>query len=356
MGEKKADLKAVNFRKNATVSERGKFRQVLASHVNGGCLTQGDVLFSMISSSIPFKSHAEEIILQYQDFKALLPAGGNSLNEIQVEVYSGGNSHVLKMMNYLDKHAGNNLMGAYVHGSLATGEEIAYSDFDALVILKDEVFESPYRLAKVAKKLSDARSIMFDFDPLQHHGWFVLTEADLKYYPEEYFPLELFRYAKSLFSEKGLELTIHIQNSLAGKRKAFDDLTSSIIKRVAPQDYPKNMYQLKGLLSQIMLLPACYVQVRDKKGIYKKYSFAAARVDFLDEDWSIMNEVSSLRENWSCNMSPLRRWLMTRPQPISRFLAKNYAPGIPGSLKKHLTDDFYMRMKNLITAMQRNLN
>lgn len=259
------------------------------------------------------------------------------------------------MIGYLKQYLNENLLGAYVHGSLGTYEEIPYSDFDALVIIKNEVFESSQRLAEVAKKLYLAQAIMFDFDPLQHHGWFVLTEAQLKSYPDYYFPVELFKYAKSLFPDKGLELEISIKDSPQKYKESFDNLSAGITERIDKRKYPPNIYHLKGLLSQFMLLPALYVQVRDKKGIFKKYSFGEAKKDFSERDWSIMDKVSSLRENWFYEMSPFKKWLITKPTQISRFIAKKYAPSIPKKMRERLTEEFYQRIRHLAAAMQNRL-
>ena len=51
----------------------------------------------------------------------------------------------------------DDLFGAYVHGSLGNHEETGYSDFDALVIIKDNVFHSRHRLAALATKLGAMR-------------------------------------------------------------------------------------------------------------------------------------------------------------------------------------------------------
>lgn len=249
----------------------------------------------------------------------------------------------------------DSLVGAYIHGSLGTYEEIGYSDFDALIIVKSGVVHSLERLVRIAMRLSAARVIMFDFDPLQHHGWFVLSELDLDHYPEHYFPTELFKYAKSLFLDQGLELTVKVQSSEETSLEAFSALSNSIVRRMEARDHPKNMFELKSLLSRFMLLPALYVKVRDKKSIYKKFSFEAARVDFSHADWSIMDQVSTFRENWLCTMSSWRRWLMARPKPIPRFLARKYAPAIPDSLRERLTDRFYAKMKHLAASMQGKL-
>ena len=57
-----------------------------------------------------------------------------------------------------------------IHGSLGTDEDIAYSDFDALVIIRQIAFRDPRLLADICQKLTDLQRIMFLQDPLQHHG------------------------------------------------------------------------------------------------------------------------------------------------------------------------------------------
>ena len=54
--------------------------------------------------------------------------------------------------------------------------KIKYSDFDALVIIADATFESANTLAKLCQELNQLSQHFYQYDPLQHHGWFVLTE------------------------------------------------------------------------------------------------------------------------------------------------------------------------------------
>ena len=329
------------------------FRRDLYKYVNGEFLSWRDTLVSMITPSTPFLLHARRICQKYKEAFCTLPDEISSIH-VKIEVYQGKNSHVLQMMEFLSDLK-DDLLGAYLHGSLGTHEEIPFSDFDALIIIKDEVFKIPDRLARVACKINSAQAIMFDFDPLQHHGWFVLTEADLKSYPEYYFPIELFRHAKSLFPDQGLDLKIWIKDSSESIRQAFDNLAHSAMKLIARNRSHKNMYWLKNLLSQFMLLPTLYVETRDQKGIYKKFSFDAARTDFDVEDWSIMEEVSSLRENWFFEISPLWQVLTKKPTKISRFLVRTYSPPVPEEIKKKLTEDCYRRMSRLIALMKRKI-
>jgi predicted nucleotidyltransferase len=339
---------------NQEIFSGHRFSRDLSTYVNGGSFSRKDFLISILSQANPFNRYAGIICRQYMKRRDSLPDGISPVFDIKIEVYKGRNSSVHRMMEYLSA-VKNDLVGAYVHGSLGTYEEVAFSDFDALVILGDEVFKAPDRLAEVARKINEARGIMFDFDPLQHHGWFVLTESDLNFYPEYYFPVELFRHAKSLFPDKGFTLNIRVQDSSDKIHQAFHDLSHGVKGLLTKRRFPKDMYQLKILLSQFMLLPSMHVQLRDQKGIFKKFSFEAAGVDFSDGDWSIMTEVSSLRKNWYYRISSSRRLLITKPTAISRFLARRWAPSIPGGMKKVLTDDFYQRMLVLVTRMRRNL-
>ncbi len=328
---------------------------LIRNYINGCIFSRKDLILSLFLPSIVFGRNADKICQLYNKIHEKNLCVNLESEDVQIKLYDGGNSYVLKMMDYLNHHLKNDLKGAYIHGSLGTYDEIFYSDFDALVILKNQVFETPARLATVAQKLNRARTIMFDFDPLQHHGWFIITEHDLSNYPQYYFPLELFEFAKSLFDDKGLKLTIQYEKSPEKGKKVFDNLSDSIITKLTTKKYPDNMYQLKSLLSQFMLLPAVYVQVRDAKGIYKKFSFSAAEADFAEKEWSVMDEVSAIREKWNYKISYVKRWLITGTSPVSRFLAKKCAPAISPHIKSLLEEDLYQKMLNLVTDMQNRL-
>ena len=104
-----------------------------------------------------------------------------------------------------------------------------------------------------------------------------------------------------------------------------------------------------------MLLPALYVQARDRRGIYKKESFDLARVDFDSADWAIMDEVSEIRTNWGYEMSAFKRWIMSHPHFLSRYFAKRLGPQIPERIGSVLTGEFYPRMEKLALLMKDKL-
>jgi len=321
--------------------------------INGAVFSQKDLILSILSHRIPFTQNAKKVIKDYKHFFQSLPEIDGPEVKLCIKPYEGSNAYVQKMVNYLEIHLRDDLVGAYVHGSLGTYEEISYSDFDALVIIKDEVFQSAKRLIEVADKLSSARSIMYDFDLLQHHGWFVLAESEMWFYPDYYFPIELFKYAKSLFPDKGLELSVKKQGNSEKNQEQFLQLSNNIIKKLQSRDYPKNMYQLKCLLSVFMLLPALYIQVRDNKGIYKKFSYNAAKEDFSEEEWAIMDKVSDIRKNWSLKISHLKHHFLKSSRPLWRYFIKKYGPGIPVELNNILSIDFYESICRLTIILQR---
>jgi len=327
----------------------------LEMFINGAIFSQKDFILSILSSRVPFEKNAKKTILEYTNFLQRPPKTSGSEVKLSIKPYEGNNPFVHIMSSYLRNNLKDSLVGVYVHGSLGTNEEIAYSDFDALVIVNDAVFQSQKRLCNVASKLSSARSIMYDFDPLQHHGWFVLTESELGLYPNSYFPIELFKHAKSLFPDKGLELKVKIQGYSENNRDRFFQLSNSIINKLQNRVYPKNVYQLKFLLSKFMLLPAIYFQAKHKKGIHKKFSFREVKKDFSEEEWRIMDDISLLRENWSYKMTPLKRWFFTKPLPLCRYFMKKFAPSIPAEIKKNLTSKFYERICKLTINMQKRI-
>lgn len=331
------------------------FHTDIDSYINGGVFSRSDLYLSAFIPRLTFSRYAKAIIQKYKKFSKEVLNEATSILQIQVGPYEGQNEHVCRMMSFLSEHLKDDLIGAYVHGSLGTDEVVAYSDFDALAILKDEAFESPERLARAIRKLNHARKIMLDFDLLQHHGWFVLTELDLKFYCNAYFPIELFKYAKSLFNDKGLEFEISLRESSFETRRAFEKMADAIIKKIENRQYPANMYQLKGLLSQFMLLPALYVQAKDGGGVFKRESFDMARVDFDFTDWVIMDEVSEIRAGWSYEISTLKRRLMGHPHVLSRYFVKRFAPAIPEKIRPVLTAEFYARMEKLTLRIKEML-
>ena len=330
---------------------------LLHRYFKDGCLSRNDVILSLLHPAFPFKRNAKRVISAFTEYQKRCTNRSLPAESISIQVYDGSNKHVLEMQRYLIRHLSHDLFGAYVHGSLGVGEEIPFSDFDALVILRDEIFVSPVRLFSTAYKLYRAQRIMRDYDPLQHHGWFVLTESQLKDYPEHYFPPALFPHSRSIFTHTGLDLTLSRAATRKGDLITLHLACSSIISRIEQNKIPSDAYELKFLLSQFMLLPALYIQDRDGHGIFKKHSFTRAAADFTKEAWQIMEDVSDIRTCWSYHIGLIQRRLVVRSSPALRRLTKRYwVPAIPPFISKRLSDNFYDRMAGLAREMLQKSN
>lgn len=331
------------------------FLKKLTSYINGGCINQRSKLISILIPSFPFKKNAKKIIQLFNEFNLSLSKKNFVKLEIEIKEYDGDNLQALKLIDYISKFLLNDIKGAYVFGSLGTHEAVDYSDFDALMIIKNDVFHCPKRLARVAQRINYARSFMYEFDPLQHHGWFVLTEAHLYCFPEYYLPSEIFRFSRSLLQDREELLRLHVQESAQKNKEAFENLSTRITRLLNRRKYPKNLYQLKGFLSQVLLLPSSYIRARYNRGIYKKFSFEQARKDFSHEDWEVIDTASSIRIKWKYKISRLQRWIMVKPNFLARYYAANFAPKIPEEIANDFTPHFYEKLKKLLLSMNKNV-
>lgn len=325
------------------------FLHKLENYVNGACFSKTDLLLSVFSKSLPYRKNSGQILALYN----LYEKHGTQKQRIVVEPYTGSNKFVLQMLEYLRQELEGELFDAVVHGSLATGEVIGYSDFDALVILKDTVFDNKEHLIKVAFKLGEARKIMQEMDPLQHHGWFVLTESMLKNLPLTYFPPVLFNFSKSILHDKTFEFEIAF-NEAADYTMPFEKLSDSLLLKLNREKLHLNAYSLKNFLSEFMLLPTFYIQARDRKGIFKKDSFDAARIDFTKEEWEIMDEISQIRMNWDYELRGFGKYFYKSTHPVVKLIMKKFSFGIEDN--KGLPKDVKYRMLAFVRTLKARLS
>ncbi|HNQ00135.1 MAG TPA: nucleotidyltransferase domain-containing protein [Bacteroidia bacterium] len=319
------------------------FRSTISRYFNGACFSTKDGLVSVIMPSYPFRKNARKVIDEYE--KELMLESKGIPVRIEVLPYTGSNPGVLEMKKALSLLQ-KDIAFACVHGSLATGEEVTYSDFDGLIVIKDDVFSNEKRLINAAEKINQTRKIMLRMDPLQHHGWFVLKESDFGHYPETFLPSDVLKESKSLLSDTKESLILYADSNI-DYYYPLKELCRSLRKKTHPNSQPRTLYQLKSFLSEFMMLPALYVQARDRRGVFKKYSFALAAVDFKKEDWSIIEEVSLMRDRWPLRMSDFHRGLFSKTSYFWTQYRKRFGPGIPREIKSQLDEKFYERIATL---------
>ncbi|MBL0340963.1 MAG: nucleotidyltransferase domain-containing protein [Bacteroidetes bacterium] len=330
--------------------QQNEFISTLSKYINLGCLSKIDIFLAAVNPMWPFYKNASQIAKM---FHASRSSSIGAEVTITIPEYNGSNRSVLKIKSYLQTHLENEIYASILHGSLATDEEIGYSDFDALVILRDTVFETNAVLSKVGKHLSHCYALMIEFDPLQHHGWFVMTESDLKNYPSHYFPIEILPYSRSLTGTSQL----NIKSEQSGPDKnSLIKLIKSLEKQLKSEVIPSNRYMAKGLLSEFMLLPAFFIQKITGKGIFKKFSFDTARPYFTFEEWQVMDEVSQIRIQWDA--SPVSSSINTQSMvtPLMKRRQKNLSGAIPLTIENAFKNGLKSRMLSFVYAVKNKSN
>ncbi len=198
---------------------------------------------------------------------------------------------VLEIKEFYEKELKEHALGIFLNGSLATLDyKKGFSDLDCLIILKKETIESKEKLIELRKKIKKILPKFYEIDPLQHHGFQIITEQEMNYYPEHYFPTELFKHGVSL-TDKNKELTFSIRNDEEEREFALKRLKEYFLN-------PKlnNDYRLKLYVSKLLLLPTIYLQSKGKH-TYKKYSFEKAKND-LKNYWPAIEKAIQLRKSW----------------------------------------------------------
>ena len=238
-----------------------------------------------------------------------------------------------------------------VHGSVATDEVLAYSDFDGLLIVKDRFVGSE----KLEKFKIQSMRLILKFDPFQHHGWFQITESQLLEYPEHYLPKTVLENSKilyPLYEGEGIEFKIEIKQKPDYEIGLYNML-NQLENKINTNWRPKNMFQLKSFLSQIMLVPCLYYSAKNNHGIFKRESFGAVKGDFTNEEWMVIDVASQIRKEWNPQLNSFQRKLLEMPNRLIRKVVVKFMPiNIP---KKHLSlidNKFYSSLLLLIRKIK----
>lgn len=271
--------------------------------------------------------------------------------QVHLEAYQGSNAQVLGLQGYLQKQVGNDLYAAVVHGSLATDDELNYSDFDALLILKDEVLQDPVRLKRVAKKLCKALRFLRKQDALQHHGWMLLSQCDLLNYDPNFLPLETLQCAKSLLGSP-MDLEIAMSNGV-GSKEFLEHLSQSILAKLYSSKLHESAYFLKALLSELMLVPAVAYQAKFNKGLYKRESFDLMQPYYEPMEWKAISTAAEIRALWPIYKSSAIDTLNALNPILASLVTKKKSWNIPAEIKEKLNDTFRQQVKQFLEKSNR---
>lgn len=269
-----------------------------------------------------------------------------------IKKYDGNLALIKELVQLIERDYSELFHSVIVHGSVATNEVIPYSDFDGLLVVKDTLLTSK----KLERFKSESMRLILKFDPLQHHGWFQIKKSDFGDYPESYLPVSTLKHSKLIYPvvdslKFNLEVspTIDYKSSLGGILNQFE-------LRIQNQWKPSNVYELKSILSQIMLIPCLYYSAINNNGIFKRESFNAVKENFNKNQWMPIKISSQIRLNWNNNLNPLQEFLLKQENLFVRKLVKKYlAPKIDSQIKLLLNDEFYENLSELIKKIKTDI-
>ncbi len=192
------------------------------------------------------------------------------------------------------------IIGFYLHGSLSTLDYIkGWSDADTLMIVKKEVVKDRERILKLRKSAIKIVKNLFKIDQHHLHGCFVISEEEMQFFPEIFFPLEILGYSTCIHGSSKLIFKVRDdkeerRNLFKGFLKYFEDALS--IK-------PRNVMEWKKFYHMLLMLPTIYFQTKGQH-MYKKFSFDLIKKEFNQEQISSITKVTWIMNNWPNYKSP----------------------------------------------------
>lgn len=237
-----------------------------------------------------------------------------------------------------------------IHGSIATLDySRGWSDFDTFVIVSADTALSGRKLTALRTKLLDAYKFLTAVDPLQHHGFIVCTEIDLKRYYEDTMPLEVLRRAKSYLGAKTLHLNpiknIERQRKILASRAQFfrEAGETGVMKHHAYRgeylqshygNAENGLFQFKYLLGIGAIAP-CYYRDAIGSSAYKKDAIEQVAPLLSQPSRAFLESTTYIRNEW-----PKRQEFPYKGNKI------------PDWFKEFVEPDYVVNLGNLLTELE----
>jgi len=238
-----------------------------------------------------------------------------------------------------------------LHGSFASLDFTGYSDLDTLAILPGNVVTDAGSLRRCRRAFVATWRAVRAFDPLQHHGHFVLTEVDLDGYPDALFPVAVLERTVAL-SSLPPPLRLRPVPVAAIGREIF----RSVAERYLRADLARglaNAYRLKNDLSVFMLLPALWLQAQGRP-IDKRSSFGRVYARLSPAAVDTFRRVTEIRAAWHYVEPAAGRWLRhlyfnaLLPAAVDAAFARPPPPDLVTRLDPALLEDTRAAVRELL--------
>jgi len=203
-----------------------------------------------------------------------------------------------RILNKLIEYLRRNKIESYVdtlliHGSFSTQDYVpGVSDLDMLIVINEDTMSHPSKLQRLHEICYRSLHYFYQIDPLQHHGYFVLTPFDLSYFPQTFFPTLLFDFSTLVFGNASFCVSLRPCDS---EKKNILRSTLDYLGGTNPNGI-KNIHAYKTYFGVLQLLPIAYFQYFGES-IYKKDSFEPF-IEKFPRSAEIFKACRRLRFDW----------------------------------------------------------
>ena len=185
-------------------------------------------------------------------------------------------------------------------GSIGSKDPLPYSDLDCLIILPSLDNWDLNNMVDLKQLYRTINYYAYMFDPLQHHGAFVLTETELINGFSSFYPMNLMDKAWGYGRDHYFSSSYNIQNK---GRMNFINNNQFLRRMNYQQELPNSLYNLKYILSSIFLMPVYYYNAKSK--FYCKKNSIEKIIKSDDTIGNNLNWISKFRRNWQSSSFPI---------------------------------------------------
>ena len=228
----------------------------------------------------------------------------------------------------------------FLHGSHASLDFTGYSDLDTFVLLPRATACDPSGLRAARRTLVETWRAVKAFDPLQHHGHFLLTEVDLRGYPDPLFPGVILERTVALTSRPRILRARGLPAPALAEARFLNAARNYLATDLGRGR--TNAYRLKSDLSVFMLLPALWWQAQGRP-VDKKRSFEDVYALLSEGAVGVFRRAAAIRSVWRYREPAWNRWLRRvwfNPLLPATFNAAGARPPTPAV--RRLVDEHFL--------------
>lgn len=199
-----------------------------------------------------------------------------------------------KLAEHYSLHLNTNFSYLYLLGSLSSLDFVpGLSDLDTLLLIKRDTLLDFKRLKEARTAVLSSLPYFFWIDPLQHHGHITISEIDLCWYPQPFFPLTLLEECICLDGST-IPIRYTVRDSRFERLRTGFVAASSFYRGNETMKGWKDPYQIKFHLQVAQLLPVLLNQMTGNYA-WKPKAFRRIKPQFSKEGWELVERSTQMR-------------------------------------------------------------